>query len=848
MPNRLRLHVLAWLLTPISMACGGGGGGSVILESDFSGASPASQVPWSATSVAPSGFTIDGWDFGPGAFGDVAVDDALGFTVDAGVNTSTLQEAVSRSEYLTLTITPDPGMPLDLNGAKLEFTTHRLSWHAPRQYSVMTSVGGFDAAAAVYSSPVADSSAQWDIDHGAFLPTSGYDNLTAPIEIRIYAHEANYGGHPSSLTDFRVRIGVQTYALNIAASAGGSAAASPSRMIFEAGETVQLHATPDAGQRFGGWTGDVTGFGNPRTITMQADVSTTATFAATPAPGMVTGFNLDGVVDWASSWVFTDVFRRTRTWLSRNADYSGSWDSGVGWAVPQDAQGWPTVVPFDPGDGSPLQMLHTILVLANEPGNYVFMYEGEGTGRLLSDGPTQNITVGGPHSLMISSTGGVIGLEINSTHPAPNHLRNVRIVHEDHLDVVDTEPFHPLYMQRLSNNGILRFMDWAHTNASPVSQWSDRTAPDAYTQAQSAGVAPEVMIDIANRLQQDAWFCVPHMADDNYVRELARLIRDTLDPGLKAWVEYSNETWNTAGPFTQTTYVQDQGEALGLRPGRWEAGQYFVALRSVQIWSMFDEEFGAASDRLVHVMATQGANINVTNMRTAALNDPAINPDAVMPDALAIAPYFGRNFSPADLPPNQPAYPTVDEILDVLSPQSLIEVAGWLTQQKAVADQQGWQLVCYEAGQHFVGVAGGENDTTLTQLLASANRDPRMYRRYIEYLDILRDGGVEVSAMFSFCSQWSKWGSWGSMESLDQPIEQAPKYRAIIDWTRRESCPGDTTGDGQVNFDDLNDILDHWDTGGTGHVPADADLSGYVDFADLNMVLAEWGAGCDSGE
>ncbi|MCA9309748.1 MAG: hypothetical protein KDA21_00975 [Phycisphaerales bacterium] len=826
------------------MASAGSGGGTILLESDFSGTSPASSVPWAATSVPGTGFTFSGWNFGPGTAGDPTVDDALGLLVTAGATPSTLEEAVADQEYLTCTITPDPGTPLNLNGARIEFTTRRLSWHAPRQYSLMTSVSGFTAADALYTSPAVDSSVNWNVDHGAFLPTSGYDGLTQPVEIRIYAHEANYGGHTSSLAGFRVRVGVQSYTLSLAPASGGTVSAVPDRSVFEAGEMVQLHATPDGGQRFAGWGGDVTGFGNPRTITMDADRSVAAAFEATPAPAMVTGFNLDGVVDWASSWIFTDVFRRTRTWLSRNADQSGAWDTGVGWAVPHDAQGWPTVVPFDPANGLPPQMVHTILVLANEPGDYVMTYEGEGVGRFRVDGVPHTITVGGSHTIPVTWNGGAISLEIESTQPAPNHIRNVRLVHADHLGIVDSEPFHPLFRARLAPGGIIRFMDWANTNASPVSQWSQRTPPDAYTQSQSAGVAPEVMIDLANRLGQDAWFCVPHMADDTCVRELARLIRDTLDPTLAVWVEYSNETWNSAGAFTQTTWVQDQGEALGLSTNRWEAGQFYVALRSAEIWRLFEEEFGAASDRLVRVMATQGSNINVTHMRVAALTDPAINPDALMPDALAIAPYFGRNYAPSDLPPNQPAYPDVDDILDVETPQSLAQVATWVAEQRAVADVQGWDLVCYEAGQHFVGIAGAENDNALTQVLAAANRDPRMYGRYLEYLDLLRDGGVRVCAMFSFCGQWSKWGSWGTLEDLDQPLDQAPKYRAIIDWIQREACPGDTTGDAGVNFDDLNDVLDHWNTSGPGPLPGDADLSGQVDFGDLNVVLAEWGNVC----
>ena len=46
--------------------------------------------------------------------------------------------------------------------------------------------------------------------------------------------------------------------------------------------------------------------------------------------------------------------------------------------------------------------------------------------------------------------------------------------------------------------------------------------------------------------------CVPHFDDERYMYELGCLIRDQLDPSLKCYVEWSNETWN--GIFKQSHY------------------------------------------------------------------------------------------------------------------------------------------------------------------------------------------------------------------------------------------------------------------------------------------------------
>ena len=84
-------------------------------------------------------------------------------------------------------------------------------------------------------------------------------------------------------------------------------------------------------------------------------------------------------------------------------------------------------------------------------------------------------------------------------------------------------------------------------------------------------------------------------------------------------------------------------------------------------------------------------------------------------------------------------------------------------------------LICYEAGQHFVGLYEAVNDNTLTNILISANRDSRMYNRYIEYLNMLKANGVDMCGNFSFIGAPSKWGSWGVLEYQDQPIEQCAK-------------------------------------------------------------------------
>ena len=57
-------------------------------------------------------------------------------------------------------------------------------------------------------------------------------------------------------------------------------------------------------------------------------------------------------------------------------------------------------------------------------------------------------------------------------------------------------------------------------------------------------------------------------------------------------------------------------------------------------------------------------------------------------------------------------------------------------------------------------------------------------------------------------------------------------------------CPGDTNGDGIVNFADLNTLLAAFGSQGAA-VPGDVNFDCAVNFTDLNDVLANFGLNCN---
>src|SRR2546430_10677881 len=93
-------------------------------------------------------------------------------------------------------------------------------------------------------------------------------------------------------------------------------------------------------------------------------------------------------------------------------------------------------------------------------------------------------------------------------------------------------------------------MDWMQTNWNLVVTWVDRTSPARFSNATDTGVDYESIIQLANQMHKDLWINVPYHANDDYVRQMADLFRDQLDPSLKLDVEFSNEVWNS-GTFGQ---------------------------------------------------------------------------------------------------------------------------------------------------------------------------------------------------------------------------------------------------------------------------------------------------------
>lgn len=498
--------------------------------------------------------------------------------------------------------------------------------------------------------------------------------------------------------------------------------------------------------------------------------------------GSVVGTNLSPISDWSPEWAFLDCFKSSRAWIS--GTIATFQDSRT---LPLDANGWVTSL-------QTAQCAKTLLFWAQQgtypSGDYVVLYDG--LGKLeYRDAATRIQTAAGRDVVRVDASKGGWQLWITQTDPA-NYIRNIRVVmpgggspRDPHswwataasCPYPDFQPFeqsyqtlifHPAFLKTVRNYKVLRFMDWMSTNNSTQQNWTDRPTPlDARWTYR--GVPVETMCALANTLHADPWFCLPHMATDDYMKQFATALRDYLSPELRAHIEYSNEVWN--GSFGQAGYAQQQGLALKLNTNPYIAQAYFTARRSMEMFAIFTEVLGG-TQRLRRVLATQAAGWGMGEQEIKYMNAYQ------QADLLAIAPYIGLEFgSPANQAATQAM--TVDQLFAAINNTALPEVYAWIDANASLARKYGLELACYEGGQSLNGYYGVENNNAINTLFDAANRDPRMGQVYTAYLNAWNARGGGLFVHYLNCLNYSKWGRWGALERLDRATASAPKHAAL---------------------------------------------------------------------
>ncbi len=510
-----------------------------------------------------------------------------------------------------------------------------------------------------------------------------------------------------------------------------------------------------------------------------------------------------------------------------------------------DANGWPTEI-----DGpATVSLMGWAGELAPHfpAGNYILLYEG--AGKLEVDGATEVIgsreVNGNTTRVLYNFTPGSEGLwlTLHETDPdnTGNHLRNIRFLLPGHEQDYATQIFNPRFLQAWQDYSVFRHVQsmqvWPFQQdleEDPFSlldvEWSDRALPGDFRWG--LRWSHETAIALSNRLQSDIWITIPHTASEDYVEQLAQLVLAQLDPGLRVYLEYTNEPWN---PMSATyVWLREQGlaEGLGTVAGMGDTtDETIIALRkysqlAVQYTGIFDAAFAAAG-READLVLVYGGFENVYHYNEdedgvengnelGALYYPvAGRPAYTYFDAWGTTSYIAgglgfehqyvaMNWSVDELityiqTGQQPATDTV--VLPTIpgtdiKESTLAATLHGLEDMHAFAERYGMHHVVYEGGPHLVALQFGWNpergEYALTDeeferidsLFSRAIEDERLEGIMTTLLEGARDAGVKTHVMFdsSELPGLSQWSKFGFLSHIFQDFSTSPKYRATQAW------------------------------------------------------------------
>ena len=188
----MKFLLTASALTAVCLS-GAAGAYAQILSNTITDADPSTANPYTNNQVVAANVTATGIGRGIGLVGSSAANrySATSF------NDVDLATSIAGSDYFTFTLTPTN--TASLNFGNLTFTL-QASGTGPTTFALLSSVSGFSSGNQIATATLAGNTVTLSVSDATL--GANYDNVTSPIEFRLYGYGASSAAGTGSVNDF----------------------------------------------------------------------------------------------------------------------------------------------------------------------------------------------------------------------------------------------------------------------------------------------------------------------------------------------------------------------------------------------------------------------------------------------------------------------------------------------------------------------------------------------------------------------------------------------------------------------------------------------------------------------
>lgn len=500
---------------------------------------------------------------------------------------------------------------------------------------------------------------------------------------------------------------------------------------------------------------------------------------------------------------------------------------GLDWSydVAADASGNP---------GKDFQLIYSSTRIA--AGTYKLVFNGRATVTAGGGGSVQNATYDGASNTSRADL--VLGSDVSgnawlvfkdtmrtSASTKADGVSNIRLWRPGYA-TDGSALFTNEFLTAMRKFRLIRGMDFVSANLNPQRAWSERTRPNFVGDTGENGQSWELLVALANATDRDVWLNVPVRADDDYITKLARLVKygsdgnmpyasaqanpvyPPLKPGLRVYVEYGNEVWNSGPGFKGFGWALALANASkadvshpiafdGAQADQYMALRRWIAYRSAFISQAFRDVYGdgAMMSTVRPILASQSGNANgylstalawaqafYGQVRTSGALNAVVRKPADIWYGGGGAAYYDSTSSPVDT-----SAATLEAYFSGLPAPAFASVSAT---DSIWTHAYGLKYIAYEGGPGPGGTAqGGVSGGSVAPVF---NNDPRMKDRMVLAQDIWDQAGGDEMVYYVYSSS-APW-SFSNELSLQTVSDTTSVKMQAVDAINAKSRPATTLG------------------------------------------------------